>query len=129
MYLIPIFFSGTNAPILETPLNYSELNETLPGDRVIKIIRGDADPATLPAIIVISILAVPILLVCIAAVVQNVRARRVKKAVLERDRMKNLDSPHTKTCCGCIVTSRYYYDSRRGFDKLIGDGSESDEGI
>ena len=90
----------------------------------------DEDDANLiPALVVVVVLATPIALICAAATIQHLRFKHKKNKVL-RKRNEDALSPKNGTACfGCCRTKKYYYDNKRGFDKLIGeqDSEESED--
>ena len=85
----------------------------------------DDDITVIPAVVVVAVLATPIILVFVALIIQHVRLKhRVKRAAQKR----TLDN-YTKTgvCTCCCATPKYYYDSQRGFDRLVKGFNEDDD--
>ena len=77
----------------------------------------DDEITVVPAVVVVAVLATPIILVFVALIIQHFRLKgRVRRAAQRR----TLDT-YSKggLCTCCCATPKYYYDSKRGFDKLI----------
>lgn len=90
------------------------------------------DVTVVPAIVIVCVLATPILLVFVALIIQHVRTKqRVKRAVQKRSLGKHPSKKRGQgsCCCCCFPAPTYYYDSERGFDRLVKDhGEEEDSG-
>ena len=87
------------------------------------------EPSVVPAIVVVVVLATPIGLICAAATIQHLRFKHQRNKAL-RKRSEEALAPKSKNgCFSCCRTKKYYYDNKRGFDKLIGeeDSEESEE--
>lgn len=87
------------------------------------------EPSVVPAIVVVVVLATPIALICAAATIQHLRFKHKRDKAL-RNRSEEALVPKSKSgCFSCCRTKKYYYDNKRGFDKLIGeeDSEESEE--
>ena len=79
--------------------------------------EGEDEVTVVPAVVVVCVLATPIVLVFIALLIQHVRMKgRVRRAAQKRSLNS---SSNSKSSCCCCVSPKYYYDSERGFDRLV----------
>lgn len=86
----------------------------------------DSDVTVVPAVVVVCVLATPIILVFVALLIQHMRTKsRVRRAAQKRS-LNNASSGRSSSCCCCCFAPKYYYDSERGFDRLV-KGYESGE--
>eukprot|EP00794_Sanderia_malayensis_P009678 gene9678-10665_t len=79
-----------------------------------------------PAIVVISVLATPIALICAAATIQHLRFKHKRDKAVKKRNSAALIPKSQSGCLSCCQTKKYYYGNKRGFDKLIGE-DDSDE--
>lgn len=83
--------------------------------------RVESETTVIPAVVVVTVLAIPIVLVLIALLMQIMRKRhRVMKAAHKRQLQTKSTSNRRGLCAQCCCfTRKYYYDTSRGFDKLV----------
>eukprot|EP00795_Rhopilema_esculentum_P006077 gene6077-11458_t len=91
-----------------------------------KIRKPEDESNLIPAIVVVVVLATPIALICAAATIQHLRFKHQREKALRRRNEDALSSKPKHGCFSCCRTKKYYYDHKRGFDKLIGE-DDSDE--
>lgn len=95
----------------------------------------DDDKSVFPAVIVVSILAVPVLLALITMLVQySCRKYRHSKVSMLRMQKNGFryNANNEILCYGCCITRKHYYDTNRVMDDLINaseDGSSEDEDL
>ena len=87
---------------------------------------GEDDANFIPALVIVVVLATPIALICAAATIQHLRFKHRKNMVLRKKNGETLSPKQSSACFGCCRTKKFYYDDKRGFDKLIGN-EDSDE--
>lgn len=85
---------------------------------------NDDEANLIPAVVVVAVLATPIALICAAAVIQHLRFKQKRNKAIRNRSEEALSS--RRSGCFCCRTKKYYYDNKRGFDKLIGN-EESEE--
>ncbi len=89
--------------------------------------KPESDEAPIvPAIVVVAVLATPIALICAAATIQHLRFKHKRDKAIKKRNANALMPKSRSGCFSCCKTKKYYYDNKRGFDKLIGE-DDSDE--
>ena len=89
----------------------------------------EPDSTVVPAIVVVTVLATPIALIFAAATIQHLRFKHKRNTALNKRNSAALMPKSKSGCFSCCKSKKYYYDNKRGFDKLIGeeDSEESSD--
>ena len=97
----------------------------------IKIIKPiDEDKDVLPAIIVVTVLAIPVVLVIITMLLQHIilRLKRKNVSIIRMHKHNFWNSSNNEVLCyGCCITRKHYFDGSQGMDNFMtGSDEESD---